>query len=286
MNLGHGLQQAGNAERVNAAIEAYANAIALFRAVPAPEQPAWTNSLAAALMNRGQLLHRAKGTAAAGEVRQHFDEAEKLLESIGAARFDAANPWPRRNLAGTHLNRATLLLDLGRAAEARPDAQRALELSSAQERTEIVDADLALKARRALCDALGRLIALPGADTDAIASEASDLVDDALALARDWEARCIAELHPLALRFFRYGAQLYRLHQPHFLAEFLVEHFEARRAAPDPEYVAIALQSLDAAIADCKSTGFFVVGDPESERRARIERELVAARERIARLTG
>ncbi len=52
----------------------------------------------------------------------------------------------------------------------------------------------------------------------------SDLVDDALALIRHWAARGEHSFQPLAVRFFHYGTQLYRFHQPHFLAEFIQEN--------------------------------------------------------------
>ena len=272
MNRGHALQQAG---QLDEAIAAYAQAIAALRDLPFAENPAWANSLGAAWMNHGQLLHRAHGIARTEEALASFDAAAAVLRAIPAGE----NPWVRRNLAGTLLNRANLLLDLGQSAAAATVAREALAPGLPHERRDPVDADLALKARRALCDALGQLLIAPGANQDALATEASDLVDDALALIRHWNNSDPAAFRPLAIRFFRYGAQLYRFHQPHFLAEFIEENLPPT----DAEFRTIALEALNAALADQpRGQPYLTVGDPVSERRLQTWRALEALRRRLA----
>jgi hypothetical protein len=271
MNRGHEFMRQGDSASLEASLDAYAQAVALLRPLVTPGRPvdsACANSLGAALMNRGQLLHRLHGIEQAAPALAAFDEAVETLAIIPVT----ANPWPRRNLAGTLLNRANLLLDLARLADAAVAARAALALSMAHERADVVDADLALKARRALCDAAGRLIVTPGADQESLAREASDLVDDAMALMRLWAGRGETAFAALAPRFFRYGAQLYRLHQPQFLAEFIRENL-----ALAPESRAIALEIVDAALAE-RPGGYLTVGDPASERHLETWRELTALR--------
>src|SRR6478736_8857712 len=274
MNRGHELLLRDDPVSLGSALDAYNEAIALFRRVPIAENPAWANSLGAALMNRGQLLHRLHGVTQATLALAAFDEAIALLRELPADD----TPWPRRNLTGTFVNRANLLLDLGQFHSADLAARHALALAVPHERIELVDADLALKARRALGDALGRQLVMPGADQDNIAREASDIVDDALALIRHWSTRPGASFYVLAMRFFRFGVQLYRFHQPHFLAEFIVENLPPA----DPAFQAIALEAIDATLADKPAPGqFLTVGDPASERRRDAWRDLAALRARI-----
>ena len=283
MNRGHALLQRGDAASLAAALAAYDEAITLLRPLPVAENPGWANSLGAALMNRGQLLHRLHGTARSAVALAAFDEAAELLRgpagASGQGRDLAAGPWPRRNLAGTQLNRANLLLDLAHFPGAAAAARAALALGQPHERAAPLDAEIALKARRALCDALGQSLVVPGADQDTLASEAGDLADDALALVRHWADRGEANFAELALRFFRYGTQLYRFHQPQFLADFIGDHLPVASA----EFRAVALAVLDAALGDLPhDRTFLTVGDPASERRRGIWHELAALRAKIA----
>lgn len=272
MNHGHGQLLLSHRAGDEAALTAYANAISLLRSLPLADNSSWANSLGAACMNHGQLLHRVHGTARATEALASFDTAEAVLRPLPTT----ATPWPRRNLAGTLINRANLLLDLGRHAEAAGIARETAGLCTPFERDEILDADLALKARRALADAVGRLLVTPGADQDACAAEASDLVDDALALVRFWAARGVTAFQPLAERFFRYGAQLYRIHQPHFLAEFLAENLPLASG----EIRSIALEAIDQVLAGRDRT-ILTMDDPATVQRLRTWHELEELRPRF-----
>jgi len=269
MNRGCDALQRGE---LAAALAAYDEAVTLLRPLPLAENPTWTNSLGAALMNRGHILHRLHGLARADEALASFDEAAQLLRPLSAATV----AWAPRNLAGTLLNRANLLLDLNRDAEAATASREALGLVLTGERHEHTDAELALKARRALCDALGRQLPDAGADTASLATEASDLIDDALALLRHWQARGV-DTRELTLRFFRFGTQFYRQYQPHFLAEFVRENLTA-----DAEFRGIALAELVYAIDDRnRAPRFLFHGDAVTERHLRTQRELEALRDEI-----
>ena len=282
MNRGHELLLRGDAASLGAALTAYDAAIAIFhRLLPAlslsnglAQNPGWANSLGAALMNRGQLLHRLYGVTHAAPALAAFDEAAAVLRDLPAGD----NPWPRRNLTGTLVNRANLLLDLAQLSAAAAAASDALVLTAPHERADPVEADLALKARRSLGDALGHLLVAPGADQEALARQASDVVDDALALIRHWSAQPGVSFRPLALRFFRYGVQLYRLHQPHFLAEFITENLPPA----DAEFTTVALAAIDAALGDGPGVNqFLTIGDPVSERLRETWRDLAALRARL-----
>ena len=274
MNRGHELLLRGDEVSLGSALDAYNEAVALFRRLPVAENPSWANSLGAALMNRGQLLHRLHGVTQAALALAAFDEAAALLRALPAGD----NPWPRRNHTGTLVNRANLLLDLNRFESAELAARQALALALPHERLELADADLALKARRALGDALGRLLIMPGADQDGIARQASDVVDDALTLIRHWSTQPGVSFYLLAMRFFRFGVQLYRFHQPHFLAEFIIENLPPA----DAELKAIALEAIDATLADKPAPGqFLTIGDPASERRRQAWNDLSALRARL-----
>lgn len=274
MNRGHALMLRGDRVSLEASLGAYNEAISRLRQVARPENPRTANSLGAALMNRGHLLHRLHGVDQAAVALAAFAEAAAVLRDLPADE----NPWPRRNLVGTLVNQANLRLDLGQPAIAANSARDALILAAPHEQSESVDAEVALKARRVLADALGQLLVAPDADQDALAREASDLVDDALDLVRHWTARQELSFEPLARRFFHYGAQLYRAHQPHFLAEFIQENIRL----DDPDFRAAALAAIDAALQDQPRTGeFLIIGDPASERRRATWQELAALRGRI-----
>jgi tetratricopeptide (TPR) repeat protein len=274
MNRGHALMLQGDPASLAASLAAYNEAISLLRHVELARNPSAANSLGAALMNRGQLLHRLHGVEQAVVALAAFAEAAQILRELPADE----NPWPRRNLTGTLVNRANLLLDLSQFTEAAEVAREALIFAAPHEQVEVVDADLALKARRGLADALGQLLVTPGADQDALAREASDLVDDALALVRGWTACGERSFRPLADRFFHYGTQLYRQHQPHFLAEFIEENIDDH----DHQFRATAVASIDAVLQERPRDGeFLTIGDPLSERRRQTWQELAALRDRL-----
>jgi tetratricopeptide (TPR) repeat protein len=277
MNRGHAFMVGASPDHLDAALRNYNGAVDLLRTLPHERVPAWRNSLAAALMNLGHLLHRRHGLAQADGALAAFDEAAGLLRTL----LPADRPWSRRNLAGTLVNRAGLLLDLGRVTKAKADAHEAVALARVGEDHDLIDVELALKSRRVLCDALGRSIVEPDADQNAMAAAASDVVDDALALIRAWDPRAGVRFRPLALRFFRFGAQLYRLHQPHFLAEFLLEQLGSAFGS-DTEFRAIAIANIDAALAARPATPWLTFGDPATERQVETWRGLEAARARLA----
>lgn len=280
MNRGSVLQRFGDRERTLAALDAYDEAIARLRALASAGNPALRVSLAAALLNRSLLLYRLHGCDRAAAALAASNEAESWLRPLLPT---AAAPVVRRNLAGVLVNRANLRLDLGDAAGAADLARDAVTVITDLARRDFDCAHVTLLARRALCAALGRLLVCPGVDQDAIVTEASDVVDAALDLARAWSAREAADFGPLVPRLFLFGARLYRVHQPHFLAEFLLEHLET---APTPELLAHAAAAIAAALTDLERPHLLVAGHPETERLRATVRDLRAAQARVASLSS
>jgi len=280
MNRGSALQRFGERDRTAAALAAYEQAIARQRSLAFAEDAALSVSLAAALMNRSLLLHRLHGIDRAAEALAASQEAELFLRPLFTAEAPAV---VRRNLAGTIVNRANLLLDLGDVDAAMDAASAALAVVADAERNEFECAAIALMARRALCDALGRQLVEPGIDQEAVARTASDVVDDALELARNWSALGAEGFGPLVPRLYLFGARLYRVHQPHFLGEFLLEQLEA---TPTPELLAIAADAIAGALTDLDRPHLLLAGMPATERLRATFRELRVAQARVAVLSS
>jgi hypothetical protein len=202
--------------------------------------------------------------------------------------------WYRLNLAGAEINSANALLsratyriahasappfavaqDAAVRADliaARENAQRGRAALNGLENTRAEAADLALKSFRAQCDALGELLPRTGTDLDEmnlLGDEATDSADNGLALYRAWP-RYLPVFEPIALRLYRFGSTVYRIHQPHFLAEFLEENGNLT-SKPWRE---IAHDAAMQAQADLKQVRQFTLGDRDSERRLETARSL------------
>jgi tetratricopeptide (TPR) repeat protein len=287
MNRGNALQKLGHPaspdpERqanLSSSIAAYDEAVTLFRTLPL-DVAAHRNHLGAACLNRGHVLITTDDSPAA------IASFERAIAHLAILPLDE-NPAYRLNLAGAWINLAHSKLR-NSPSQARSDAQTALGLVGALAAVEMVFAEMSLRARRTAVTALGQLLVaaeLADRPTTALATEASDMIDEGLALARDWESRGTPHLRPLAVRLFRLGAQLYRIHQPHFLAEFLLENLDPAFAgatfAHDPGFRAVADEALLLALADLQRPQLLVAGTPESERVVATARDLRAAQQRI-----
>lgn len=290
MNRGNLLQQLAPPD-FPAALAAYDAAIALLRTAPTADLAA-RNSLGAAWMNRGLAAHRlATPESILDAVRAHAE----AIAVLGALPL-ATNPIFPRNLAAALLNQANALLDTARPelfAAALAAARSAIELTAPAATTALEFADLTLKARRVLCDTLGQLLTLHESarlPLGPLTAEAGDTVDAGLALARHWEAQGVAHFRPTAVRLFRFGTQLYRFDQPHFLAEFILESLDpavSPGALPlEPEVLAIATEAITRTLATLRApSAGFQLDDPAHARRLQTWRDLKAAEARLAALT-
>jgi hypothetical protein len=248
------------------------------------------NTLGAAWMNLGHALHARGDLTGIERSLQAFDTALAWLRPLPLPE----NDWYRLNLAGAEINSANALLSraghrLAHASAppfaaahdaavradliaARENAERGLVALNGLERVRADAADLALKAFRAKCDALGELLPRVGADLDAmnaLGDEATDAADSGLALYRAWPDYA-SVFEPLALRLYRFGATVYRIHQPHFLAEFLEEN---GRLDAEP-WREIARDAATRAQSDLQQVRQFTLGDRDSERRLETARSL------------
>jgi hypothetical protein len=284
MNRANALQRFGDDASLAASVCTYDDAIAIFHTLPLENDSTLCNQCGAAWLNRGRALQLRRDTSHLAAAISSHERAIALLCTLpenGPACY-------ARNLAGAWLNLADALLGTTTPdsdTRARAAARTAIRDATSREETDPEFADLGLKARRALVEALGRLLVTARDDPfacDALAAEASDAIDDGLALARRWETRGHRFLRPVAARLFRFGAQLYRIHQPHFLAEFVLENLAPTAIADDTDFQAIARDSLAAARAELDRPRLLHIGDRESERIADLARELAAAERQLA----
>jgi tetratricopeptide (TPR) repeat protein len=159
MNRGNALQRQDSPASVAAALCAYDEAIAFFRTLPLADFPDYRNALGAAWMNRGHALHRQPDSAGLVEAIRSHGEAVALLRTLP---LDANRSYPI-NLAAAWMNQANALLLLGEPARALASAREAISVAAPAESTDPALADLSLKARRAWCEAAGRLLVAPDA---------------------------------------------------------------------------------------------------------------------------
>lgn len=237
----HAATPARATEALGLAVASYDAAIAAFQQLPL-DTPEFRNHLGAAWLNRGHALIFVSPADAASSFRQAAAELAQLPL--------AADPSYPLNLAGAHTNLAHILLDSEPAAAADA-ARHALEVLEPLERAHEAFAGLSLRARRALVMALGTQLTAAeaaGQPLNALASEATDAVDDGLALARELEEHGFSHHRPLAQRLFRLGTQLYGRHQPHFLGEFVLESLSLPPFAADAEFRALADVALREAL--------------------------------------
>lgn len=287
MNRGNALQRLNSPTALANSVQAYDEAIAFFRTLPLDQHPELRNSLGAAWMNRGHALYLQADPARVAEAVRSQAEAVTTLRTLP---LDSDRSF-RLNLAAAWMNQANALLALDDDQPAADAAREALIIAAPGESQDPLLADIALKARRARCEAIGRLLfraARRGESTDSLADEASDLVDEGLALARRWEARGETRFRPISTRLFRFGAQLYRMHLPDFLAEFLLEHIDPDRSAGamsnTSEFYEMAAEALTIARQDLENRRTVFLDTPETMQLLERLRDLRAAQARLTEL--
>ena len=289
MNRGNVLQRQESPRALADADQAYERAIHLLNLLPLGTDPAFANSLGAAWLNRGRALHRG-GTPAS--VTAAVDAYATSIEILRTLPLDAS-PWFRINLAGAWMNKANVLLGLNephRISEARRAAKEALALVASGEQSEPIFADIGLKARRVQCDALGQLLVTPDPlnDVTELTAEASDAVDDGLALIRHWEQKGRTGFLPLGVRLFLFGSRLYTRHQPQFVAEFILENLYPETTpgafAAVGDFHRVATEAISQTRARLNQAGMITPGTPGADRLLAIAQALTAAETRLAEI--
>ena len=242
MNRADALTRLGGAENLDIAMTSYDEAIAVLNAMNLDASPLFRRRFAMAWQNRGLTAER---HARLTEAARSFDAA------IAALSVEAADAIDDRNviLAVAWTNRARVHAAADEAVHARRSAHTALSLVRDREHTEALAAEAGLTARHVLCQALAR--AIEGHDGSAPPEEradATDAVDEGMALARHWERRGVERFRPLAFDLFRFGVRVYHAHQPQFLNEFVLENVDPDASSGafvgSPEMRAATLESL------------------------------------------
>ena len=232
LNRADALVRLGDAAQISVALRAYDAGIALLHVLPLGEDPRFPRRLAMALQNRGLVL-QSQGGAVAAEAIMAFTGAIAVLEHDHAAlipdrQYLMATVW--MNLANARASEA--------AAEsgplARQAALRAIALVADVEENDADAAEVGLKVRHVLCQALSTPLSLTFAHDETMPDdvhEATDAVDDGLGLARRWEQKGVVRFRALAYDLFRFGARVFAIYQPQFLNEFIAENMDPRQSS-------------------------------------------------------
>jgi hypothetical protein len=201
-------------------------------------------------------------------------------------------PEGKHLLACAWLNRAGLLLATSpdRMSEARDCALEARNQIAGMEDQQPGMADVALKARHALCRAAAARLAeaRPENEVKELVAEATDAVDEGLAIARLWEERGLPAFKPIEAELFQFGTQIYQKHQPQFLAEFVLENLDPERspaaARASVPMVQAGMEAIARTLQGLQARGFGELGKPGMERLLETLRELRAADDRLRQL--
>lgn len=155
---------------------------------------------------------------------------------------------------------------------------------------ELAAAEGGFKARHILCQALTALLGSSSDDATRLdlVGRITDAVEDGLGLARTWDNAGVTTFRPLATELFHLGALIYENHQPHFLAEFLLDHLDPVRAGcavPGNEgWHAIAGESLSRVRREIRNTDFGLLATPPGRRRLETLGEVRSAEARLEAL--
>ena len=261
MNRGNALQKSGTPANLREAVRAYDEGIACFETLSIETVPVVRNHLGAAWLNRGHaLMSGAKPEAAVASL-------ERAILHLSQLPLDADVSY-RLNLAGAWTNLA-LLLHPELPGPACSAARSALALLEDREFTRSEFLEMSLRARRALVVALGeRLVTADaaGESTTELADEAVDAIEGGLSLLRRCERPEVVRFRALAARLFRLGVQLYRIHQPHFLAEFVLETVEYPAFENEADVVSAARDAIAETVADLHRPQLILAGTPAATR--------------------
>jgi hypothetical protein len=249
LNRADALMRLGGAPQVAEAIRSCDEAIGHLRLLPLGDDPRYPRRFAMAYHNRAMFL-MAQGSLIT-DVVASFQEARAVLEqpeaeAIEDRRHLLAVLW--MNLAGVQAAAGTPELE----GPARAAAVQALALVEASEADDQAAAEIALNARHALCRTCATRLAAPSGTQEAMPEdvhEATDAVDDGLALIAGWEQKGVERFRRLAADLIRFGARVYLIYQPQFLEEFLNENLDPERSSPgfvaDPEIQAAVQEIVD-----------------------------------------
>ncbi len=302
MNRANALQKAGTPESLADAVRTYDETTKILSAPEFQAHNPSLNTLGAAWMNRGHAQHRQGTPESLSAALTSHQQAVSVLGQLALEPSENLTPEAalnhRLNLAGAWMNLANVYLGDTNAPQrylrAREAAIHSLNTLGTDDiaMRHPVAAELTLLAHRAHCDVLGQVLPLVADPETAktLSAEASDSVDAALALDRHTEKHGLRHFRPIAQRLFYFGTQLYRVNQPHFLAEFILEHLDPERSegavADDPTLYGIAEEAIAAVLQSQQQSqsAVFDATTPAAQRQLETNRDLKAASARLTEL--
>jgi hypothetical protein len=244
LNRADALMRLGGAPQVAEAIRSCDEGIQALRTLPLNDDARFPRRLALAHHNRALFL-QAQGRPVDDAIA-NLDEALDVLQAEHAAAIED-RPY-LLSVVWTNLAHALAVQGSPESlARACAVASQAIAVVSEAEGEAPAAAEIGLRARHALCRAFAqRLSAAQPADPATIddVHEATDAVDEGLALVRRWEQRGVAAFRGTAVDLFRFGLNVYLVYQPQFLQEFLDENLDPATSsdgyATDPDILAAA----------------------------------------------
>jgi hypothetical protein len=288
-NRGNLYWSTGNVISREEAIVSYQKALNYGSELPA-EQVDTALLLANIWSNCGNALKDSPNETDRAEGNNCFDAAVRVLEP----HLNTDSQRIRYELATVLANQANRMAEHLKTESQFNQiviiAQRAQQMMATDEATLPLAAQISINARRALCQAHG-LWLCRHSDRQILEShyqDAIEVVDSALDLIRHWEQRGITEFRAPACRFFRLGEQLYRIRQPRFLAEFLLDNLDPARSPgalnSSTEMLSIARESLNAAIEHADRNCILIADTAETAEYLSIYQSYLSAKERLAEL--
>ncbi len=240
MNRGDALTRLGGPAGLAEAVRSYDEALRVMGKLSLDTNPLFRQRVATAWLNRGTTFEALGTESDLGQAIESFGQTIATLEHA------AEVPQRQQMIAAAWMNQGNVWLKLGtaRAADAREAARCAVNQLAQWERHDVFCAEIGLKARHVWCRAIASLVEQPSAaaERDALFSEATDVVDDAMAMIRDWHARGVRQFEFLAGELYRFGARVYQVYQPQFLEEFRLENL-APILAPGLNHGAVTASS-------------------------------------------
>ena len=250
LNRADALMRLGGAPQIGEAVRSCDEGIHILRTLPLGADARFPRRLALALHNRALFL-QAQGRPV-GDALADLDEALAVLQSDDARAIEDL-PY-LLSVVLTNLAHALAVEGAPEAtARACAVASRAIALVSEVEGEAPGAAEIGLRARHALCRAFAQRLSVAQAENragiDDEVHEATDTVDEGLALVRRGEQRGVTAFRGTAVDLFRFGLNVYLVYQPQFLQEFLDENLDPAASSDgyvnDPDIVAAAKQVVE-----------------------------------------
>lgn len=250
LNRGDALTRMGGDAHLTSALADFDEAIQHLAKLPLDQDPQVRRRVAIAWQNRGLTLREQRGPGDSESLRS-FSEAIALLDAPEAQAIPDRGPLVA--VVSTNLAAALMASDLEDGTTRAFDAAiRALALTTpAATLADAPMAEVALKARHVVCQAIARQLAdgsTPPERVPDLVAVATDAVDEGLSIARHWERNGSDKFRGLAYDLVRFGGRVYRLYQPHFFEEFVRENLDPTQSSGayvgSPEMRSAALDAL------------------------------------------